>query len=193
VLEAMAKAFPVVVELFRQLRVEPQDALGDSWQVMLDVRSFYEQQLAECQATFNDVDWCSSAMSEASLICPRCKSDLVARSYITSRDRQDANAQCRACGAKIPAETLIEASLARYFAGEIYEAVKDGALYPLHHCPECGLQTYVTSDEENGCAWCGHVVEGHCGRCGEKLGVENVSFEDHEFCSYCDYQMSKDD
>ena len=182
--EAMAKAFPVVVQLFHQLRVEPRTALGDSWQVMLDVRSFYEQQLAECQATFGNVDWSSSAMGAASPICPRCHSELVARSNSTSRHYQDADAQCRACGDKISAEDLIKASLAEHLAGERYDAVKDGGPYPLHHCPECGSETYVTVDGEDGCAWCGHVVEGECTRCGTKLEVDNVSFEDSNLCSY---------
>jgi DNA-directed RNA polymerase subunit RPC12/RpoP len=191
--EAIAKAFPVVVQLFQQLRVEPRTALGDSWRVMLDARSFYERQLAECQGTFSNIDWSSSAMGAASPTCPRCKSELVARSNTTSRDYQDTEAQCRACGAKISAENLIAASLAEHFAGELYDAIKDGGPYPLHHCPECGLETYVTVDEEDGCAWCGEVVEGDCARCGTTLHVDNVAFEDQNLCSYCNYQMSKDD
>src|SRR5439155_2162043 len=95
VLEAMAKAFPVVVQLFRHLRIEPRGALGDScWQVMLDARSFYEQQLRECRASFGNVDWSSSAMAAASPICPQCKSELVARSHITRGDNLDLDAQC---------------------------------------------------------------------------------------------------
>jgi DNA-directed RNA polymerase subunit RPC12/RpoP len=194
VLEAMAKAFPVVVQLFRHLRIEPRSALGDScWQVMLDTRSFYEQQLRECRASFDNVDWSSSTKAAASPICPQCKSELVARSNITSRDYQEVDAQCRACGGNISAEELIKASLAEHFAHERYDAVKDGGPDPLHHCPECGAETYVSFDQENGCAWCGHVVEGHCMRCGTTLEVENVSFENPKACSYCDYQMSKDD
>jgi transcription initiation factor TFIIIB Brf1 subunit/transcription initiation factor TFIIB len=132
-------------------------------------------------------------MGAASPACPACKSELVARSDMTRRDYQDADAECRACGTKVSAENLIKASLEEHFARERYDAIKDGGREPLHHCPECGLETYVTFDEENGCAWCGHVVEGDCMRCGTGLEVDNVSFENPNLRSYCDYQMSKDD
>jgi hypothetical protein len=44
--EAIAKAFPVVVDLFRQINEEPHKRLGDSWAVMLNAKALYERELS---------------------------------------------------------------------------------------------------------------------------------------------------
>jgi hypothetical protein len=85
-------------------------------------------------------------------------------------------------------------TLQLHFEPEYYSAVKDGGVYPLHHCPDCGSEAYVTYEEENGCAYCDYSLEGkNCGMCGASITPENVSADNNGFCSYCDYKMSKDD
>jgi len=102
--------------------------------------------------------------------------------------------KCRACGAKSNAEDLIVHTLAAHFQYEHHVAVKDGGEEPLHNCPECGAEAYIDYDEENACAYCGFSLEGQtCGRCGEAITPYTVSADNNGFCSYCDYQMSKDD
>lgn len=192
--DAIGKAFPVVADLFRLAKEDPSTVLGDAWPVMLDVKALYDKELAECRATFDNVDWQSAALSQAELVCFQCGSELVEQKNPKNTDYQSADVQCRACGDHSAAEDLIVRTLKLHFEPEYYSAVKDGGIYPLHHCPDCGVEAYVTCDEENGCAYCGYSLEGQtCGRCGETITIENVSPDNNGFCSYCDYQMSKDD
>ena len=48
--EAIAKAFPIVADLFRLAKEAPSEVLGDAWQIMLDVRAVYERELQRVQA-----------------------------------------------------------------------------------------------------------------------------------------------
>lgn len=69
--EAIARAFPVVVDLFKLLHEAPAKHLGESWAVMLEVKSLYDQELAECEASFGNLVWASDTMSEAALVWPK--------------------------------------------------------------------------------------------------------------------------
>jgi hypothetical protein len=190
--EALGKAFPVAVDLFRAINEDPQALLVDSWQTMLDVRSVYEKELAACRSTFVGVNWISGEMAQAALCCPRCESHLVARLDVTKQEQCYADARCRACGEKCSAEELVESTLKKHFEVESHVAAKDGDISPLGTCPECSLETYVQWNEENQCAGCGLVLE-TCGRCETELTPDNVSWDDYQYCSYCDHIMSKDD
>jgi DNA-directed RNA polymerase subunit M/transcription elongation factor TFIIS len=190
--EAIAKAFPVVADLFRLANEQPRAVLGDCWQVILDVRDVYEKELEACRRTFETVDWKSGSVASAALVCPSCKSYLVEQKDSTITDQESIKASCRACGANIKAEKLVEAALDAHFEVEAHVAVKDGGDPPLNTCPECALETYVTWDEEHGCAWCGFVL-GDCYICSSGLTPDTVSFDNHNLCGYCDNMMSKDD
>jgi hypothetical protein len=192
VLEAMARAFPVVVDLFRLAGEEPHTALGHCWHVMLEVRAVYERELADCRRTFDGVDWKSPSVASTALSCPERQSHLVARKDMTKSHHEYADAECRACGAKISADKLIEHALETYFDVESYIAAKDGGEQPLYLCPECAVKAYVIWEDENGCAWCGLSL-GECLRCSTGLTPDSVSAESTRMCSYCDHVMSKDD
>jgi DNA-directed RNA polymerase subunit RPC12/RpoP len=107
---------------------------------MLGVRDLYARELAECKATFEGVEWRSKSLSEAAIVCPECNSHLVEQRNPSNTDRQSAEAFCRACGADIKAERLVEAALEAYFETESYIAAKDGGEKPLYNCPECSLR-----------------------------------------------------
>ena len=189
--EAIAEAFPVIVDLFRQADEDPRVVLGGSWQVMLDARSFYEKELESCKSTFERVNWRSASMSRAEIACPECGSHLVAQTDPENTDRESANAECRACGKKIDAERVIEKALRDYFEMESYIAATDGGEPPLHTCPECQADAYVIWDGENGCVWCETKLES-CWRCGISLTPQNVSPDSNDTCDYCYHTMSKD-
>ena len=77
--EVIARAFPVVVDLFKLLREEPTKHLGKSWETTLDVKTVYDKELAECETSFDKVDWKSNAMLNAQrLLCPKCGISLSA-------------------------------------------------------------------------------------------------------------------
>jgi hypothetical protein len=192
VLEAMARAFPVVTDLFRLAGEDPRRVLGPSWQTLLDVRAFYERELVDCKRTFEGVEWLSSTMAEAALSCPECQSHLVGRTDTTKSGQEYADAECRARGKEISAEQLVETALKNHFEVESYMAAKEGGEQPLSLCPDCTVKAYVTGDEENACAWCGFSLD-RCWRCHTHLTPSNVAWDNHGLCSYCDHIMSKDD
>lgn len=190
--EAIAKAFLVVVDLFRLAEEIPHEVLGEAWQTMLEVRAVYEKELENCRASFGKIKWRSNVMAEIALNCPECQSDLVAQIDVDNTDYQSADAECRSCGSDISAEKAMVHALQMHFDLDNYMAAKDGGEEPLQTCPECGLDTYVLSEEETGCAWCELVLD-ECGRCSTALTPSNVSFDNSAFCSYCDHLLSKDD
>jgi hypothetical protein len=191
--EAIAKAFPVVADLFRLANEDPLSALGDCWPTMLLVKEMYDRELAECKKSFEGVKWESESMSEAAIICPECHSHLVGRKQLTNPHPEDADGLCRSCGEEINAQKIIETALGAHFGIECHVAVKDGGEPPISTCPDCSAEAYVIWEGENGCAWCGFSLEGECARCGTTLEPNNVSDDDLSLCSYCGYVMSKDD
>jgi hypothetical protein len=190
--EAIAKAFPVVVDLFNLVQEPAHEVLADAWPIMLHVRVVYEKELERCRASFDKIDWPSEALANAPFNCPDCNSDLVAQVDPDNRDIQSAECECRSCRVKVDADKVVERALGLYFDWERYIAMKDGGDDFLDTCPECRVEAYICAGDKVGCAWCGCVL-GDCDRCYTGLTPSNVSFDDSPVCSYCDHIMHKDD
>lgn len=188
--EAIAKAFPVVVDLFRLADEDPRAALGAAWPVMLDVKSVYDRELKECQASFAKVDWQSTSMSDAEISCPVCQSQLVMQNDPENKHYHDADAQCRSCGTELSAEQVVVTALERHFEYDSYLAATDGGVPGLYKCNECLANAYVRAE---GCVWCHSSLDNKCARCQTPLTPENVAWDNNSLCSYCDHVMSKDD
>ena len=191
--QALAKAFPVAAELFRLAGEEPRKVIGEAWETMLEVRAVYDQERNACRATFGKVEWRSPILGHAPLICPECRSELVAQDDLDNRDQEDVKALCRSCGASINAEVLIETAVEAHLKWQSYVAMTDGDVAPLQHCPECGLATYILSEEEIGCVWCEFTLNDKCSRCHTPLMPDDVDFHNYNLCSYCGYLLAKDD
>lgn len=189
--EAIAKAFPVVVDLFRLAGEEPARVLGETWQTMLEVRQLNERELSACRASFSKVVWESPTLAKAPFSCPTCESALVAQKDLTNTDAQSVECVCRGCGEEIDAETAVTHALATLLESESYSSFSDGEAQPIGTCPECNVEAYLTTEDEYGCAWCGCKL-GKCGRCSVGLSPENVSADDSNFCGYCDNLIHKD-
>lgn len=192
--EAIAKAFPVVADLFRLINVNPLEVLEDAWQVMLDVRQVYESELNACRQTFDKVEWLVNTLANVRFRCLdlECQSDLVAQADPENTNYQDIQCRCRQCGNSFTAEDAIEKALEEHFDEANYYSIKDGGDQLVQTCPECSLETYLLTEEERGCAWCSFTLD-ECARCSTGLTPENVSYDNHGLCSYCEHQMSKDD
>ena len=121
-----------------------------------------------------------------------CHSDLVMQDDPNWSNSHDASVRCLACGERIDGQAAMERALDLHFELESYLAAKDGADAPLDTCPECGVDAYIMSEEEVGCANCGLVL-GECGRCHTGLVPSNVDPDSHGLCSYCGHLFSKDD
>jgi len=193
VCEAIAKAFPVVVDLFELAEEPPHEVLGDAWQAMLDVRAVYERQLRACEESLDNLKARVPVLEEISFNCPKCRSDLVCQLGASNTDPWSIEAICRSCGAQPEGDKLIEHSLGVHFAGENYRAMKDGGIEPLQHCPECGRDAYVLGAEVEGCALCEFVLNDNCAMCGIELIPFDAHPEDPTLCSYCYHMLSKDD
>lgn len=190
--EAIAKAMPVVADLFRLIKEAPNEVLSDAWQVMLDVRGVYEAELAACRRTFDTIASPAGMPAELRFNCPECHSDLIAQQDPANTSHESMDCRCRLCGHGFSAEEAIARALEACFESESYIALTDGGDQPVQDCPECGLSTYLLTDEHVGCVWCGLVL-GECGRCMTGLTPENVSSDNHGLCGYCNNLMSKDD
>jgi hypothetical protein len=190
--EVMAKAFPLAVSLFHLANKDPRTELGANWDVLMEVQQVYEKELEHCRASFKNVEWRSSTLSNASYCCPHCHSDLIIQDDPDWSHTQDADLKCLACGCKINAQEGMELALEKYFEQEAYLSMTDGDDAPLGTCPDCGCETYIMSDEEVGCANCGLVLE-ECGRCHTSLTPDNVDSETVGLCSYCGNLLHKDD
>ena len=187
----IAKATPIVRELFRHARLAPEEQLGEAWLFLLKNREVYEQEVEECRRTFSEVRW-KAAVLEGGIQCPYCEHDLVVQSNAKNHDQELMECRCRACGKDVPAEEAVAATLHAHHALELYEAETDGDDAPLHICPTCDVEAYLLTIEHTGCAWCGARLE-QCAYCGAQLTPENVSWDDTLSCSHCAYTMSKDD
>ena len=190
--EAIAKAFPVVVDLFRLAEEQPSEVLGDAWQIMLDVRIVYEGELEACRKTFERLEWPLASLAESRFSCPKCDSDLVAQDDPNEKRHEYADCNCRACGERIAAERALELILEAHFDAESHYAAKDGGEQPVQVCSDCGSETYVLTEERVGCLSCGLVLE-ECARCMTGLTPENVDPDNSKLCGYCGHLFAKDD
>ena len=99
--------------------------------------------------------------------------------YVSSGARQICLGTCQ-----------LQRRLSPTFYKEIYIAMTDGDELPLQTCPDCGLETYLLTEDEIGCVSCRLELR-ECVRCGNSLIPSDTSFGDSRLCSYCFYQESK--
>lgn len=190
--EALASALPVVIDLFRVSKIEPRSALGDTWDIMLEVKDVFQKELSTCEETFRNIESPLGTLSEDSFSCPECGSRLVEQVDSSNTDVAELSAHCRACGADFDSEAAVEQALKSRYEGENYVAMTDGGDPALDQCPECGKMTYIQCNGINGCESCGMELN-ECWRCHVRLTPQSASVNDSTLCEYCEYVMSKDD
>jgi len=187
--EVIARAFPVVSQLFNSIGIEPAVVLGEAWAGMLQVRELFDIEVEACRTTFGSIAWDNDYLAAVTLVCPDCNSPLVCQTEPSNTDYQNMACRCRACGEVNDGQTLVEHSLADYLGDEIYTAARDGQGSPLGDCPECGVTAYV---EGEGCVWCGEVL-GACAVCHDSLTPDTVSWDNSQLCSYHANMANRDD
>ncbi|MCZ8195752.1 MAG: hypothetical protein ACK5SF_08630 [Hyphomonadaceae bacterium] len=193
--EAIARAFPITVALFKQAGLHPADLLGEAWPIMLEVRALYEAELARCRSTLAAVQWVSATLSECNLLCIDCGSDLMEQHDATNSSQEQLVLVCRNCGAEPSWQDAIVDSVEHALSAEAYDRQMDtGESGPIFDCPSCGLHSYI--DFEEACAVCGEIFEyeSECGRCYAEISLEDaIAGFDEGFCSYCVNLIAKDD
>jgi rubrerythrin len=193
--EAIARAFPVTVQLFREVDEDPRVLLQDAWPIMLEARELFEQERTRCRATLDSVAWLSSTVADTHLRCTECGSDLVEQRDPQNTDQEKLELLCQGCGETLHWEAEIIDAVERACAGEAYDRFKDtGDVGPVHDCPACGSEAYI--DTEDACAVCGETSdwEATCMRCSSGIPLEDaLAGFDEGLCSYCTHTMNKDD
>jgi hypothetical protein len=183
--ETIAATFSMVDDMFKILRKEPAVELGAAWQLMLDEKHFFEEQREACKNSFVKIKWFGKLECFDDIQCPHCGSGLIEQRDFANPDPQRIEGRCRACGSNLDAEEMMKLIIDNEFWGEAHISAKDGGDEVISLCPECGEDTYVTSDLGiNECLWCEFKLEGECARCHETLTPSNVS-ENLGLCGYC--------
>lgn len=179
--ESIARAFPVVADLFRLLEMSPAEALGETWQKMLETRQFYEREVEQCRKSRAAIQWRSKTIQSAGLQCTDCSSNLVEQTDPSNTDQEQANLKCRACGKEFDTDEMIMMTLA---AENFMARLDSGEEGPISECPGCGNEAFV--DPENLCAICGyHVKYIDCESCGARLAPYEISAGARALCDRC--------
>lgn len=190
--EAIANAFPVVVQLFEHIDEAPAEHLGDAWRLMLEAKDLYDRELKSCRDSFAKINWCSGTLAKAGLSCPECESKLIRQREAENSEQRSMDLVCRVCGAEPGAEVAVVTSLGDALAYEAHIRAKEtGEDGPLFYCTECGNDSYV--DFEQACGNCGHEYgQPDCDRCGNSIPINEIIYAGHDgLCGYCSYQFDK--
>ena len=179
--EALARAFPVVADLFRLIRLSPPEALGETWQQMLETRHHYEREVEQCPESCAPIRWRSKTVKSAELQCTHCSSNLVEQMDPSNADQERAHLKCRGCGNELDTEEVVSKTLAEALAAETFITHRDsGEDGPIFDCPDCGNEAYV--DFEGSCAVCGYQVKCvECQSCGATLEANEGAPERRPF------------
>jgi len=158
VLEAIAKTFPIAIELFSLMDEDPKKALGDSWSYILEEQEAYDKALEQCKKTLLPIKWISKTLASNILHCHVCDSNLVYQINPDNKEQNRAELACMACGENIlDKELIIPYNLTKNLEYEAYtRAVEEGTEGPIFTCPDCGYNSYI--DFENLCAFCGYKI-----------------------------------
>lgn len=174
-----------------ELNENPRALLGEEvWQEMLDVSEVFESERRDCEQLLASVEWISDTLSEGvlALECETCRSPLLQPVPPSGRE-DEIELECRACGARVDAESFVPTAIALALGREMYLAHTDGNTTPYVACPNCSKEAYVI--EEGRCALCEYEAEHTCASCGSTIPPEEL--DSSPLCGYCDHVMSKDD
>ena len=187
--DVIASSFPMVVDLFKLLKREPKDHLGEAWFIMLEEHAAYQRVKEDCMESFRGLPW-PDLLKADELECSACGYQLVRQSNTENDVWGEMAGTCVRCGATMEFEMLIETVVAAH-AVDPYSVMKYGEESPVRPCPECGLKTYLESSEVSHCLACETSVGSECLRCGKIITVDEYSWDSPEFCSYCAHMSAK--
>jgi hypothetical protein len=183
----VSDSFIVIRDFVRDhLGLDPLKLLGpDVWNVLTEINEVHEKEKDECVKRIGKIDWEYATLHEAltQCTCKDCGSDLVDIVDDTST-RQDAEFKCRSCGAETAFATLVQLALS-----EVSGRHDEYGDPRIVNCPDCGEDTYVTS--ENACVLCGCEIDRECKRC-----MNDIPWSEYDgdgYCGWCLHMMAKDD
>ncbi|MFA4907152.1 MAG: hypothetical protein WC602_02695 [archaeon] len=188
----IADAFILIRDFVRvQLDEDPLHLFGEAtWSVLSNVAEVYNKEKKECETNINSIDWRYTQLKDALLEwqCPDCGSGLI-DVKITGVDRWKSIFKCRSCGKEHDFEDGAEKAIIEFYAWQNYDSIKHGGDPATILCPNCSHETYDL--DENCCILCEESVERECKRCGVDIPPEEIDGDG--YCSFCAYNMAKDD
>lgn len=133
------------------------------------------------------VDKQGLCLSDERVICPSCREPLLVPNY------KDHRCHCYLCGYEADGENSAKDYLYHIKGIDVYESFKDGDVYPVYTCPECGKQSYIDVGDKYQCLSCRQTFPydtvGFCSECGEPYWILD---DDGEMCSNCKkYKLEK--
>lgn len=190
---AIAKAFPVIADLFRQIEESPVAHLGDVWEKMLEERALYDQELRAARASLATVAWHAAFMTDAKLKCIECGSELLEQIHADNASQNCIEFHCRNCGATPERDDVVEAAVEEAYGADQYINAKEGGGEgPIHDCPACSSHAYL--EDEAICANCGETLdfESTCARCHSPISIQDyLDGMDGGLCGYCTHLSEK--
>lgn len=192
--EAIAKAFPVAVELFRLANEDPVECLGDSWKIIIEENDLYQKEAERCCNTFLLVSWISPAISGTYFNCPKCYSELIEQINPKNVDQDLIQTRCLSCGYEGDCIEIIQFALQDIVGTDLLRRDYET---PIQPCPSCNNDGVFFADEGL-CANCGaEDGEARCGICDDPLGTDWLEQGGGEgtcfSCERLQYVSSKDD
>jgi DNA-directed RNA polymerase subunit RPC12/RpoP len=193
-LRGLAADVLVIIRDFatRELGREPIELFGEAcWTQLLANKEVFDSERHDCLDALGTLRWPTDTARRASedYACSQCAAQLFHPSG-SSKDIEELEIQCRACGHTTNASSFVEAALREYLAGDRYEAVKDGGRDPLTDCPGCFRETFLV--EEGICAMCGYELDFlSCMRCDSPLEADDQDLGG--LCGYCQHVSDTDD
>lgn len=189
-LAIIAGCFSTVQAFFEILGLDPAEQLGEAWTAMLAADEFFKAVKADCDKSLEQIDWPGTFDAHEKLACTNCGSSLLAQAEGDNTHSDSIAGHCKSCGQEFSSFEFAQLVIDAQYGSEDYISVKDEGEGIIFDCNECGEHAYVIGE---GCWFCGNVVEGECARCGDDLGILNLSINNSSFCDYCYHMMSKDD
>lgn len=190
---AIAKAFPVISSLFRQIEENPVEHLEGAWETMLQERALYDHELAAAHASLSNVAWHAAFMVDVKLKCGECGSELLGQVHADNTSQDCVEFRCRNCGATPATADVVEAAVDDTYGADEYLRAKDaGEEGPIYDCPVCERHTYL--EDEAICANCGEGLDftSECSRCSAEISVQDfLGGLDEGLCGYCNHQSEK--
>ncbi len=184
--EAVANSLHLIKQFCEpHLDEHPVEILGqECWDMMLDVATFFEAELARCQINLRSVEWpFQEVMSSVDhMVCPECQSRLIKVVDPKAR-REGIIFACQSCQSESIYMHVVGPAVEASMAGENHWHAMQGDEPATCDCPECGYDTLIV--HENECAACFYEFEHmHCHWCEALLSIDERQYFDG-VCGYC--------
>lgn len=131
-----------------KLRKKGRDLFENIQSSLFTMQEHYEEAKKLMQKKIKD-----SNLIPIDVPCNMCKEKFVTK--------KEDNYICNLCKHKLTAEDIAISFIENELKINPYRIMKDGGIFPLHHCPECSENTFVYHCKENS------EIIAHCYNCDE--------------------------